>query len=284
MTIDPKTERRMEIAPATYLDLTKAITLEYEGLSRQLKKFGRYALDNSSVLALETVTTVAGRADVQPSTIVRFAKAFGFDGFSDMQRIFRSQLVENTASYRERIQSLQNEEGREGVASVLDQFTQAGIESLDLLKMNTPIAKLQQSVELIRNARDVHLIAQKRAFAVVHYLHYALSQLDVRCLLADGAGGMLRNQIDRVGPEDVVIAISFNPYTPIVAEMVALLADRGRNIVSITDSPVSPLASRSTVSFEIQEGADQAFRTLVAPICLAQCLVVGVGQSLEQKT
>lgn len=273
----------MEIAPATYNDLTSAITAEYESLSRQLKKFGRFALDHSDVLALETVTTVADRADVQPSTIVRFAKAFGFDGFSDMQQVFRSKLVENTSSYRERIQSLHNEEGREGVASILDNFTHSGIESLEQLKLNTPTAKLNQAVEILKNARDVHLLAQNRAFAVVHYLQYALSRLDIRCLLADGAGGMLRQQLARVGPEDAVIAVSFSPYTPIVAEMVAMLAEKGRTIVSITDSPVSPLASRSTVSFEIQNGRDQAFRTLVAPMCLAQSLVVGVGQSLEKQ-
>ena len=273
----------MEIAPTTYSDLTTAIAKKHEGLSRQLKKFGRYALDNSDVLALETVTTVADRADVQPSTIVRFAKAFGFDGFSDMQQVFRTQLVENTSSYKERIQSLQNGEGRDGITSILDSFTHAGIESLEQLKMNTPTEKLNQAVEILKNARDVHLLAQNRAFAVVHYLHYALSQLGIRCFLADGSGGMLRHQLDRVGPEDAVIAISFNPYTPIVAEMVALLAEKGSKIISITDSPLSPLASRSTVSLEIQDGRDQAFRTLAAPIILAQCLVVGAGQSLDQQ-
>jgi len=281
--MEKKFERRMEIAPDTYSELTSSIAAEYESLSRQLKKFGRFALDNSDTLALETVTTVAEKADVQPSTIVRFAKAFGFDGFSDMQQVFRTRLVENNSSYRERIHSLQNDEGRDGVASVLDNFTHTGIESLEQLKLNTPVAKLNQAVEILKNARHVHLLGHRRASAVIHYLHYALSQLDISCMLADGASGMLQHQMNRVGPEDAVLAVSFTPYTPVVAEMVALQSEKGHKIVSITDSPLSPLASRSTVSFEIQDGRDQAFRTLVAPICLAQCLVVGIGQLLENE-
>ena len=43
---------------------------QYDGFPRQLKMFGRFALDNPDILALETVTTVAERAKVQPSTIL----------------------------------------------------------------------------------------------------------------------------------------------------------------------------------------------------------------------
>ncbi len=37
---------------------------------------------------------VAARAGVKPSTLVRFAKALNYDGFSELQQIFRSRLKE----------------------------------------------------------------------------------------------------------------------------------------------------------------------------------------------
>ncbi|MEQ8710303.1 MAG: MurR/RpiR family transcriptional regulator [Rhodospirillales bacterium] len=271
----------MKNAPASFSNLTSEITAEYAGLSRQLQKFGRYALDHADVVALETVTTIAELADVQPSTIVRFAKAFGYDGFSDLQKVFRTRLMENTSSYRERIHSLENDD-RSGTASVLHAFADAGIESLEQLKQHAHPERMQQAIDIIRNAGDIHLLAQGRSYAVAHYLHYALSRLEIRSLLIDGAGGMMRHQVARVRPDDAVIAISFSPYTPVVAELVGHLADQGRKVISITDSPLSPLASRSAVSFEINDGSEQAFRSLIAPICLAQSLVVGVGQALEQ--
>ena len=262
--------------------LTASIVADFEKLPKQLQKFARFALNHADVIALETVTTVASRAEVQPSSIVRFAKAFAFDGFTEMQQVFKTRLVENTSSYQERIRAL-GDDNREGGHSILDGFANSGIDSLERLKLEIPQEKLDQAIELITGARDVHLLAQKRAFGIAHYLHYALSQLNVRCFLADGAGGMLNHQISHVGPEDLVIAVSFAPYTPIVAELVDSLSNQGRKVISITDSAVSPLASRSTVSFEIHDGHDQAFRTLIAPICLAQSLVVGVGQALERK-
>ncbi len=268
--------------PATYSDLKAVIASQYNGLPRQLRKFGRYALDNSDVLALETVTTVAERADVQPSTIIRFAKAIGYDGFSDLQQICRNRLMEDTSSYRERIKTLQGGK-RDGPAAVLDEFSEAGIEALEQLREHTPPAKLEQAVEILKNARDIHLLAQGRSYAVAQYLHYALSRLDIRNFLADGAGGMLNYQVDKAEAGDAVVAISFTPYTPVVSAMVSELAGRGVQIVSITDSPLSPIAEPGTVSFEITESRDQAFRTLVAPLCLAQSLIVSLGQAVSER-
>jgi DNA-binding MurR/RpiR family transcriptional regulator len=270
----------MTIAPTTYDELQTAITGKYEKLSGQLQKFGRFALEHPDTVAMETVTYVAEKAEVQPSTIVRFAKAFSFDGFSDLQRLFRARLMKDTSSYRDRIQNLQTE-GREGIASILDEFAGTGIEALDQLRRNTPPAKLSQAIDILKNAGDIHLLAQGRSYAVAQYLHYALSRLEIRCLLADGAGGMLRHQIARVSPDDAVIAISFAPYTPAIVDLMSDVADSGCRTIAITDSPLSPLVSRSSVSFEIQNGTDQTFRTLVAPICLAQTLVVGLGQALS---
>ena len=265
----------------TYSDLKAVIASQYNSLPRQLKKFGRFTLDNPDVLALETVTTVAERAEVQPSTIIRFAKAIGYDGFSDLQQICRSRLMEGTSSYRHRINTLRAE-GREGAAAVLDEFSESGIQALERLRLNTPPQKINQAVELLNNAHDIYLLAQGRSYAIAQYVHYGLSRLEVRCFLADGAGGMLSHQLDKAGKNDAVIAISFTPYTPAVSGMVAELAQRGVSIVSITDSPLSPLAQPSTVSFEIVETHDQAFRTLMAPVCLAQSLVVSLGQSIAE--
>jgi DNA-binding MurR/RpiR family transcriptional regulator len=271
----------VDIIPATYSDLKAVITARYNSLPRQLKKFGRFALDNSDVLALETVTTVAERADVQPSTIIRFAKAIGYDGFSDLQQICRSRLMEDTSSYRERIKTFRRE-GHDGAGASLNEFCEAGMDALDHLRLNTPAAKLDKAVGILKGSRDIHLFGQGRSFAVAQYLHYALSRLEIRCFLADGAGGMLNYQIGKAGPQDSVIAISFSPYTPVVNTMVSQLAEQGVQIISITDSPLSPLAEPSAVSFEIAEAQDQTFRTLVAPLCLAQSLVVSLGQAIAE--
>jgi hypothetical protein len=53
-------------------------------------------------------------------------------------------------------------------------------------------------------------------------------------------------------------------------------------VVAITDGPLSPLVAPSTVCFEIGDDSARAFRSLVAPMCLAQALVVSTGHKLAE--
>jgi len=43
---------------------------------------------------------------VQPSSLIRFARAFGYDGFSDMQQVFRRHLVTRSPDYGQRLRAV----------------------------------------------------------------------------------------------------------------------------------------------------------------------------------
>ena len=60
--------------------LRARIVQRYESLSPRLKQVAAYALEHPNDLGLETLAVIARRCKVQPSTIVRFAKTFGYDG------------------------------------------------------------------------------------------------------------------------------------------------------------------------------------------------------------
>ncbi|CDL52724.1 Predicted transcriptional regulator of the myo-inositol catabolic operon [Klebsiella pneumoniae ISC21] len=53
-------------------------------------------------MAFDTVASIAQQADVPPSTLIRFANAFGFSGFNEMKQMFKQHLMEETANYTER--------------------------------------------------------------------------------------------------------------------------------------------------------------------------------------
>jgi DNA-binding MurR/RpiR family transcriptional regulator len=273
------------LTPESFEVLKATIAERYPSLSRQLQKIARFALENPDELALETVTTVAQRAEVQPSSMVRFAQAMGFDGFSTMQQVFRSNLMASTPSYRERIQSLHKNRGArfEDPDMVIADFVEDGIAALELLRDHTSRERLSQAVDILADAEEIYLLAQGRAFPVTFYLSYALSRLERRCHLLDGVGGLLRQQADLVTTKDAVIAVSFHPYSPMVVDIVTERSEKGVPVVAITDSPLSPLALEARAAFEIRDNRERPFRSLVAPMCLAQSLVVSLGHRLAEK-
>ena len=269
---------------ATFDELQADIGRRFPALSRQLQRIARFALERPQDVALDTVAAAAGKAQVQPSAMVRFAQALGFDGYTDMQRIFRDRLLERSSTYRDRIASLRRSApGHSRPRAVLHDFVSDSVARLSRLEDHVPPERLDRAVALLAGAARIHVLAQRRAFPVACYLGYALAQLELPVSILDGVGGMVREQARGMRPGEVLVAVSFRNYSPEVLELAADACRRGIAVVVITDSAVSPLARSATVAFDLGDPGDQPFRSLVEPLCLAQTLVVSVGHALAPR-
>jgi DNA-binding MurR/RpiR family transcriptional regulator len=267
-------------APATtYEELKETIAAAYPRLSPQLQRLSRFALEKPHDLALGTVAAVAQANAVQPSSMIRFANALGFDGFSQMQQVFQSHLVERSAPYRERIRQMRRG-GEDGDAGVLPRFVGEAIGELQQLEEHVDSARLAAAAKILASAPQVHVLAQRRAFPVACYLAYALNQLELQAHLLDGLGGMLGEVAHTIRAGDALLVASFRNYTPAVVETALAARARGVSVIAITDSALSPLKPAADVCFELGDDSTRPFRSLVAPLCLAQALVVSTGHHL----
>ncbi|HHC4811393.1 TPA: MurR/RpiR family transcriptional regulator [Klebsiella michiganensis] len=268
--------------PTQLTILQDEIRRRYDTLSKRLKQVARYILDNSNSVAFDTVASIAQQADVPPSTLIRFANAFGFSGFNEMKQMFKQHLMEETANYTERARlfrqtTTDDATPPETPTEILNMFTMVNTQALQQLAMQTSGDDLQRAVALLAEAENIYVIGLRRSFSVASYLTYALRHLDRKAFLIDGLGGMFTEQLSLVGPKDVVVAVSFSPYAREVVELVELGAQRKARQIAITDSQVSPLAAFSDACFVVREAQVDGFRSQVASLCLAQTLAVSLA-------
>ena len=275
--------------PTQLTILQDEIRRRYDTLSKRLKQVARYILDNSNSVAFDTVASIAQQADVPPSTLIRFANAFGFSGFNEMKQMFKQHLMEETANYTERARLFRQTTSDESSppetpTEILNMFTMVNNQALQQLAMQTSSDDLERAVALLGEAENIYVIGLRRSFSVASYLTYALRHLDRKAFLIDGLGGMFTEQLSLVGPKDVVVAVSFSPYAREVVELVELGAQRKARQIAITDSQVSPLAAFSDVCFVVREAQVDGFRSPVASLCLAQTLAVSLALNSSQES
>ncbi len=263
-----------------YETLRSEIARRHARFSDRLRVIAEFALDHPTDMALGTVAEVAQRAKVQPSAIVRFARALGYAGFTEMQQIFRSRLVASVApSYRERIAGLRRD-GRfrdtRKPRAVLGRFASEGMVSLEVLQDSTQDKDLTRAVTVLGAAHTIYVLGLGGSFPVAAHLTYVLRKLGRRVVLLDGLGSALGEQAACATPHDALIAISFKTYNPDTVRLFPELVARKVPAVVITDSLLSPLVQGATVVFEIPDMPEAALRTMVAPMCLAQSLAVSL--------
>jgi DNA-binding MurR/RpiR family transcriptional regulator len=274
MTMDELTRQ----TPQDFDALRALILARRPSLPKRLAQVAIYALDHPDEIAFGTAASVAQSAAVQPSTLVRFAQGFGFQGFSDLQDVFRSRLRERVPSYDERLSRMR----QHGVAAsrsslVLDGFLDASEQSIAGFRSRADRDIIETAVDLLASAGTIYLIGLRRSFPVTSYMSYAMGKLGVRNILVDGVAGMGAEQAGFISADDAVLAVSFTPYASETVALTSAAKARGARIIAITDSPFSPIAAPADAMIEVSEGNFEGFRSIAATMALGMTLAVAVA-------
>jgi DNA-binding MurR/RpiR family transcriptional regulator len=258
----------------------KALILERgQSLPKRLTQVAAFALEHPDEIAFGTVASIAQAADVQPSTLVRFSQAMGYQGFSELQDVFRERLRDRILSYDERLAQLREHAKQASKSNVIFHgFSEASRKSLLALEEKLEPAKLDQAVALLSGAETLYLVGLRRSFPISSYMSYAMGKLGVRNVLVEATGGLAQEEVAFAGKRDAVVAISFTPYASETVALAQSVAARKVPMVAITDSGFSPLATISDIWFEVVESNFEGFRPLAASMSLAMTLTVAVAE------
>jgi len=265
-------------APRDFESLRSLIMERAQALPKRLAQVAVYALDNPDEVAFGTAASIADAAEVQPSTLVRFAQSLGFNGFSDLQDVFRSRLRERVLTYEERLSHLRADSKAHKSAMLFQGFAEAAEKSIQDLRNRIDGEKLEQAIKQLAKADRIFLIGLRRSFPITSYMAYTFGKLGVKTQLISGTGGLAAEEVGFATHQDVVLAVSFTPYAAETLRLAQAAANRGIPVVTITDSAFSPLVPTSKIWFEITESHFEGFRSMAATMTLAMALTVGVAE------
>jgi len=267
-----------EGAPKDFASLRATIALRADQLPKRLMQIAGYALENPDEIAFGTVASIAASADVQPSALVRFARALGYQGFTDLQDVFRSRLRDRVLNYDERLAQLRDH----GIATsrsglVLDGFLEASERSITKFREKVDHAAIDSAVAILAAADTIYLLGLRRSFPIASYMSYAMGKLGVRNILVDAVAGMGAEQASFMTAADAALAISFAPYASETVALTDAAKSRGAKIVTITDSVFSPLAPQADALIEVSEANFEGFRSMATTMAVAMTLCVAVA-------
>jgi len=265
-------EARSNGPAGDYEQLRDRIIAERGAMPKRLAQVAEFAIAHPDEVALGTVGSIAAQAGVQPSTLVRFAQGLGYQGFSELQAVYRRKLQQRWPDYQDRIHSLRAKTQSDPGGDLLAGFSEATIRSVLRLREDLDGPLFAMAAGLVSEAETIYLAGNRRAFPAASYLAYLFGKLEMRFRLLTNLAHMDNFELAGASSGDALIAISFTPYTPATVEIASEAARRGVAVISITDSAFSPLASLARVWLEVVEEDFVGFRSLGATFCLCMAL------------
>lgn len=271
--------------PQNYEDLIRLIHERHDQMSKTYRKISVFLTQNPNDVAVHSVNAIAERCGIHASSFVRYAQAFGYKGFKELQALFQNRLATAAPGFDTRVKALKeglSSRSDSSEAGFLSELVVQDIAALQGLLDDVAPEQLAEAAELINGAETIYIVGQLRSAPVASLLRYMLTMIGKRCILLDPGGGLATHMARTMTPRDVLVATSFRYYANEVVSVVEEAAASEVPVVAISDSTLSPLAKSAQVLFAVPEREGTYVRSLTAPICLAQALVVSVASRVQK--
>ncbi|WP_431298839.1 MurR/RpiR family transcriptional regulator [Tabrizicola sp. BL-A-41-H6] len=267
-------------APRDFDALRAHLVARAGTLSKRLAQVAQFFLNHPEEVAVTTLTRLADQARVPPATITRFAKELGYAGFADLQLVFRERLLGPRLPYASRIATQLTEADLDQPGHVFGSFVQAAVQSLLRIEEALDRPALDAFVTALAASEVVHVAAARGAFGLGAYAVYGLSNIGKRAHLIDNLGAMRAEQVAAIGPNDVLLVMTFDDYTAETVDCARLAAARGHPVLAITDNALSPVAPLAQQVLYVNEARLGHFRSQVPAMVVVQALIVSLGRRI----
>jgi DNA-binding MurR/RpiR family transcriptional regulator len=259
--------------PIDFSALGKLMTDAFPSLSPQLQIAARHVLDRPDDVALMSMRGLAGSAGVHPSTMVRLARIFGFNSYTRFREMFQLRLRERPTGYLARARNLQARGAEGGKSDLLMEVLSSNSENLRNTFEGIDDTRFVACARALAKARKIYVVGLRSVYPVAFFFHYSYHMFRGNAVLLEGPGGTFSDDLREFGPEDVIFAISFEPYTYETVRAVEYAKDRGGIAVVMTDSPVSPLASNADHMLNIRNESPSFYHSISAAMATAEALI-----------
>ncbi|OIQ33493.1 MAG: iron dicitrate transport regulator FecR [Alphaproteobacteria bacterium MedPE-SWcel] len=206
-------------------------------LSPSLRAVAKYIVDHPSDFGLDPIRVTAQKCGVSTYTLVRMARRMGYESFEELRKPFRHALVSSTALIeRPAWLETMRQTGPTG-----DSQADAAVNTLAIvqrsLEHQTP-EQMERVAAMLLGARNVYLTAVRASYAMAYYFHYVGRMALPSLQLIPRHMNSAIDELNDAGPDDVMIAITFTPYSRETIEACKYARSKGMRLVMISDSDV----------------------------------------------
>ena len=248
--------------------------------SKGQKRIAAYILDHYDKAAFMTAKRLGDTVGVSESTVVRFAAQLGYEGYPEMQKALQ-EIIRGRLTSIQRIRASRDQiSGRDILGTVMHRDMAAIHNAIEQVDRKS----FQQAVDKLLQARHIYLLGVRSSAYLAGYLHFYFHLIFPNVTLVQNAAtGEIFEQLVRIGPNDVLVGISFPRYSKMAVSAVEFARSRGAEVIAITDSQMSPLYKVAGTSLLVSSDMISFIDSMAAPLSLLNALIAAVGEQKNEE-
>ena len=209
-------------------DILQRIAEECGDYSKRQKAIAKYICENSEIVAFMTAQMLAEAAGVSESSVVRFARQLGFDGYIELRRALQQLIKERIAT---------REEAAEMDSRELGQLVAVGVQSLQSAVTPQNERALEQAFLLLNGAERIVVQAGLGMEGLDSSFASNLRVLGFRaCAVPEG----ISREILALDDRSVLVSIGGHYYSGLMGPLRYARA-RNAGVLVLTEDETAPM-------------------------------------------
>jgi len=246
-------------------------------LTKSQQRIASYLLVSYDEATFLSAADLAERLNVSEATVVRFAKAVGYDGFPAMRRhlqeLFRARFTP-AARLQRKLSELASSQGHV-LAKVLDMEVQYLTEASHSIDP----ADFDHAVGILLSAQRLFVFGSGPSSGLAELAEWRLRRLGLFTIAMTESGRHLLEKLQLLQLGDAVLAAGFHHVRP---EIIAVL-DHARTIgcpsILLTDTLGPALRDKPDVILAARRGPVSTFHSLTVPMSILNALILAVAMA-----
>ena len=227
-----------EITMSTTTNFWELLQQRQDDLTKSGRAVADYLIHHADEAQYLSISSLARECKVAEATVFRFCRALGFEGYHEM----RIALAQANATGS--LVNQQEPEPGATTASLCEHASALFLTAINGTQNSLSPEAVEQAVDLMRSARQVFCLGQGGSMLLANDICARFSSLSNKFRTA-GDSHLQILAASLMGPEDVVLFISYSGATRDMLETLRTAKDAGAKIILLThyeDSPGAALA------------------------------------------
>ncbi|GAA1640695.1 MurR/RpiR family transcriptional regulator [Actinoplanes couchii] len=253
-------------------------------LSPAEQRVARVIIEEAATASRLTITDLAERAGSSETTVIRFCRAMGFAGYSEL----RLTLAAEAGRRDEAVEQVGGDiSPGDDLAQVIKKIAFADARAVEETASQIDVAVLEQVVDLVAGARRVDIYGVGASAFVATDFQHKLHRIG-RVAFAWSDTHVAMSSAALLDERDVAFGISHTGATSDTIDAFTQARIHGARTIALTNFPKSPITTVAdlvlTTAARETTYRSGAMASRLAQLTVIDCVFVGVAQRTYQQT
>jgi len=235
------------------------------------KKVAEFFLAHKETAALTTIDDIAKKANVSKATIVRTARALGYDGFWDMRTELLNHLRNNLGPIeRFKLSMEDNSPENDHLLSLARQEVANINATINRIDKNA----IKAAAKILNDAHHIYTMGLGISTFLAQIASYILHRVTLKSSAFSYGSLNFIEQIISLQTNDVLLAFSFLPYSSGTIEAAQFAKKKNIQVISLVDKLSAPISEFSDVVLQAQTKSSVFANSLSAILVVVYTLAL----------